>query len=446
MPRTRMRHSMNDLCDSAPFDREERHHGAVRCHTETRSDGVVRAVAVCLIATLELGACAAPSDPDNRATITDSAGVTLVDLPSTAAAPTDVLALSSEPLLTVGVEQGDPVREFDRIAVVRFLDDHVVAVANRGSSDVRLFGPDGTYLRTLGRTGEGPGEFASLNWMQAFVGDTIAVLDSQLRRVTTFDADGNLIAVTTFPDAEGYAWPRDFRMPGGGFVMFWDVNSLFDRINAGEVHVGETARVDMPMVRLDASGSPVDTIGVFAGAEYAVVSSDGRVGITDPPLGRFVSHAFDRTGVWIGTQEAFDIAHYTFDGRLTHRLRDLSMDLTFDEDDLLEFAASLADRQNADAARRAAIEKRVLELPRPATRAAHGEIRVAPGGEVWVAEAVAPVLTPSFWTVIDPATGAVARVLMPEGFQLHDVSADRVAGVFTDELDVQRVRVLELVR
>jgi hypothetical protein len=216
-------------------------------------DVAVPAATVCVIAVSVLGACGGPSVSDSRPTFTDSAGVTLVDLPSIAAAGTDVLALSTEPLLTIGVEQGDPAKEFDRIPVVRFLDSGGVAVANRGSADVRLFGPDGAHLRTLGRAGEGPGEFAGVNWMQTFGGDTIAVLDSELRRVTTFDEAGDVVAITTFAGAEGYPWPRDFRMPNGGFAMFWDVNSLFDRVNAGEVHVGEASPTHS-MRRVSGSG------------------------------------------------------------------------------------------------------------------------------------------------------------------------------------------------
>lgn len=404
------------------------------------------AAALCVIGTALLGACGGPSDSDGLPIFTDSAGVTLVDLPSIAAADTGALVLSSEPVLTIGVQQGDPAREFDRIVVVRFLDDGGVAVANRGSSDVRVFGPDGAWRRTLGRAGEGPGEFAGVSWMQTFDGDTIAVLDSELRRVTTFDGNGAVVATTTFPGAEGYPWPRDFRMPGGGFAMFWDVTSLFDRVNAGEVHVGETARTGMPMVRRDGTGAAVDTIGIFAGAEYAVISSNGRVGLTNPVFGKLVTHAFDDTGVWIGTQEVFDIAHYSFTGEMTHRLRDLSMDLTYGESDVVELGERLADRLGADSERRSAMVARLLELPAPPTRAAHGEIRVATGGEVWVADAVHPQFSPPWWTVIDPATGDVARVRMPEGFRLHDVGADRVVGVFTDALDVQYVRVYRLVR
>jgi hypothetical protein len=329
--------------------------------------------------------------------------------------------------------------------MVRFLGDDVIAVVSRGTSDIRLFALDGAHLRTIGRAGEGPGEFASPDWMQTF-GDTIAVLDIELRRVTTFDAGGTVLSTVTFDGVEGLPWPRDFRMAGGGFAMFFDATDLFDRINAGEVHVGETARVDMPMLRFDAAGTVLDTLGVFAGAEYAVISTDGRVGLTDPPFGHLVTHAFDETGVWIGTQETFDIAHYSFDGELTHRLLDPTMNLEFGNREVLEYAAWIADWQNADAARREAIANRLLELPRPATRAAHGEIRVAPGGEVWVAEATPSLRKPSYWTVIDPGTGNVARVLLPQGFELFDVATDRVAGVFTDELDVQRIRVYGLVR
>jgi hypothetical protein len=51
----------------------------------------------------------------------------------------------------------------------------------------------------------------------------------------------------------------------------------------------------------------------------------------------------------------------------------------------------------------------------------------------------------SKWSVISPAGEWLGRVALPQRFRLLDVRGDRVAGVLTDDLDVESVAVFSLV-
>ncbi|MBK9549439.1 MAG: hypothetical protein IPO52_10140 [Gemmatimonadetes bacterium] len=55
---------------------------------------------------------------------------------------------------------------------------------------VRLYGPDGKFLRAIGRRGEGPGEYRVP--FAAFFKDSLYVYDPQLRRASVFTVDGKL--------------------------------------------------------------------------------------------------------------------------------------------------------------------------------------------------------------------------------------------------------------
>ncbi len=48
------------------------------------------------------------------------------------------------------------------------------------------------------------------------------------------------------------------------------------------------------------------------------------------------------------------------------------------------------------------------------------------------------------WSVFDRDGRWLGTVVTPTGFRVHEVGADYVLGVWTDELDVQYVRVYEL--
>lgn len=65
-------------------------------------------------------------------------------------------------------------------------------VNDRGNSRIAVFGPDGKYVRSFGRDGDGPGEFRSLNllWIR---NNTVAVFDMRNRRTSLFNVDGNFL-------------------------------------------------------------------------------------------------------------------------------------------------------------------------------------------------------------------------------------------------------------
>jgi hypothetical protein len=68
-----------------------------------------------------------------------------------------------------------------------------VYVMQREPIRIAVFGLDGTWLREIGREGDGPGEFR--DGMLGIVGDTLFVQDPSNARLTTFRTDGSFIAV-----------------------------------------------------------------------------------------------------------------------------------------------------------------------------------------------------------------------------------------------------------
>ena len=73
--------------------------------------------------------------------------------------------------------------------------DGLLYVAEREPRSVKVFSRDGRFVRSVGRTGEGPGEFRYV--MLGLQGDTILVQDPSLGRLTRFDGAGNQVDITT---------------------------------------------------------------------------------------------------------------------------------------------------------------------------------------------------------------------------------------------------------
>jgi len=68
-------------------------------------------------------------------------------------------------------------------------EDSCFYVEDRGNTRIAIFGPDGKYIRSIGREGEGPGEFRNLRllWIR---GNNLAIWDSRNRRTSLFNTGG----------------------------------------------------------------------------------------------------------------------------------------------------------------------------------------------------------------------------------------------------------------
>ena len=100
--------------------------------------------------------------------------------------------VSSEPLLTIGIADGDSSYQFFQASAGLRLEDGTIVVANTGTNELRFYDADGRFLRTVGRLGGGPGEFQGLTSVYSLNRDTLTTLDRAMRR-SYFDSEGRLL-------------------------------------------------------------------------------------------------------------------------------------------------------------------------------------------------------------------------------------------------------------
>ena len=108
-------------------------------------------------------------------------------------------AWCAERPLRLGSREGGP-EEFGRIHSLLADADGNVYVADAIAQEIRVFAPDGRRLRTIGRKGSGPGEFAGLNGLAWLDGGRLAAMDANNWEV--FDSEGRLVGAFPAP-------PRD---------------------------------------------------------------------------------------------------------------------------------------------------------------------------------------------------------------------------------------------
>lgn len=185
-------------------------------------------------------------------------------------------------------------------------DDGSVIVADARPAVIKVYGPDGGYLRSFGREGAGPGEFRVA--FMAVRGDTLVIQDPMNARATLFDwREGRLLrSVSTTccywspidVDGSGKAWLRQMapltdssRTFGQAFVRLPLTDGASDTVFAYEraglprspswtLRMGGQVRMSMPVPMTPQAHFIVEPNGgLLTGwsGEYSIrVSRDGR--------------------------------------------------------------------------------------------------------------------------------------------------------------------------
>jgi hypothetical protein len=97
-----------------------------------------------------------------------------------------------------------PEYEFTTIREIAIGPGGAIYVTQGREQEIRVYDAQGTYVRTIGRQGGGPGEFTGLGSI-GFVGDTLFAMDVRQRRMALFRGDGSLITTIV---AEPFETPR----------------------------------------------------------------------------------------------------------------------------------------------------------------------------------------------------------------------------------------------
>ncbi len=90
------------------------------------------------------------------------------------------------PEITIGQLDGPEEYLFGSVRSIAVADDGTVHVLDLQAQHVRVFDSLGVYVETLGRRGEGPGEFTEAEAVAALPDGRVAVRDPENQRVTLF--------------------------------------------------------------------------------------------------------------------------------------------------------------------------------------------------------------------------------------------------------------------
>lgn len=93
------------------------------------------------------------------------------------------------PELTLGALEGDRPDVFSTISGLAVDADGRILVVDRNTNQLRFFSAQSEHLRTVGRTGEGPGEYTQINGILRLSPDSLLVIDQQGNRYSILTSE-----------------------------------------------------------------------------------------------------------------------------------------------------------------------------------------------------------------------------------------------------------------
>jgi hypothetical protein len=406
-----------------------------------RSDRI-RAVAC---ATFPFVSACTASDGHTGAAVTvrDSAGVEIVENHAPSWAEGEGWTINPVPLAEIGGAAG-PDDDLFRVTDVRRLRDGSVIVASSSPASLHRFHPDGSLAVVLGREGEGPGEFISIDLLPTR-GDTIIAWDQRNARLTWLDPDGDVIRTRRIDQARfsrrsPFALLPDGRILAAGF----DYPETSPEVGPQEIPLG------LDLVYPDGTREPIDVDWIED--EELIVSLAPRP-VQQPlffPPGR-TDLRFAAAKLFASLTLRAEIEVREPSGPLRRLIRWDAPVRLVSEQAVDERAPSMGwavRGRDFDPAHATDIDLDEIEVIHD-TLPAHGGIELDVEGNVWVheldlREQEAASLTR--FQVFDSDGRWLGLVELPAGLAEIEIGADYVAGVWQDEDQVEYVRIYGIVK
>jgi len=395
---------------------------------------MTRKLSVFVAAVLALAACTEQPELGDALSSFDSAGVAIIEYTALPESAAD-LPIPAQPSLQLGVVEGDPAQEFEFVASATRLADGTVVIADAGASELRAFGPNGELRWTAGREGEGPGEYRNIEWVRRH-GDSRAVYDRALGRLTVLGLDGALIRTVNLRPAPGGLRPHVLAVRPDGSMIVRAQQMVTPNIAPG-VHkpVGFIALYS-------SSGELADSVVSVGGREWALTVVDGRRLLAAHIFGREGLAAASPQAIHIADSDRLEVQSFAVDGELRRVLRVAQPASPVTQADIDAYRELRLARES-DESRHPRIRREIDAAPFPETHPHLRQLYTDRAGRLWLEEYRRPWETQSRFDVFDADGIFVGRALLPDGERLLEAGPGFVLTRRVDDLGVHYVRLYE---
>lgn len=327
-------------------------------------------------------------------------------------------------------------------------DSGYVYVLDPAGYGVHRYNRHGDWVETVGRQGQGPGEFlrpADMGW----VADTLWVADSRLSRVSFFDGDGVFVRSIRFHVATGQEVWTPRRVMIGPRVL-----------SAPYYASRRTQTVDsLPVLVMNEDGSAADTLGWRHWGQTSVslnVSGVGALSIGHPfDLRSILAH--DPRGRWmyLGTwrtdaddRSYLQIMRISASGDTTFVTNLPFPRVPLAPADVRGYAEHIYSESSDDlrtvVSAQELIHAFLAQVAKP-SRTSVDAMLASEDGSVWLRRSDSVTrLTSTEWLLYHPDRGPMGHIELPIGEYALSATSGTLWTVSVDELDLPTIRSWEI--
>ncbi len=395
-----------------------------------------RLLAIVLVAATS--ACAEDAGRSARTTV-DSAGVSIVTSAVPVWGDSAKWKIDSAPLLVIG----DPTRAGAALLIdivgVRLLEDGRVVVVSNDDKSILFYDKSGLPVGRAGGLGNRVGEFQQVTLIGA-PSDSILIWDHEMDRGTMFSPGGLPVRTFTISGDSGsrYGFAPAARFADGELLVAARVGATLGELTG-------VRREPVPLRRASATGVIGDSVIVVPGNEQLVVSTSQHVSAMERPFGRRTLIGTHGDEVLVATGEHDGVVVVRPKGRtqLVWRI-DRPARLVDSTDRRMQMARHEAQAAQLPPEFAGPMLDAIAEAGFPRDLPPYDQLLVDATGATWLRRDVGPVRRdtgPQQWTVFDRKGRWLGDVTTPAGLVVHQVTKDRIVGIWADEDGVQQVHV-----
>ena len=396
---------------------------------------VVEFVVVCAVACQE--------DPQGSTRLssetTDSAGIQIVENARPPEGSRLPWRIGPEPTVSIGVVEGEEPYMLHRVIDAARLPDGRIALANRGTEEVRVFDASGTHLVTFGGRGEGPGDFRSLWRVEPWPGDSILAWQLVNRRFSIFDSNGSHGRSFVLQSDEDASSRRSLPL-------------VATREDGTVVSIVEGAADSTVVEIVDGEGKLLVSLGAYPDED--MITARGSRGYTER-----MPAAYSRelvTSLWgdlivVSPNHRYEIRAFGADGTLARIVRrEHAPRIPTEADKQFYLDREIALRDTPDTPAELLEEARRVfgSVPVVEMFPAFSAILTDDAGYLWVREYDFPreERPAPLWTVFDPGGHVLGFIETPKDVHIHHIGEDYILVRVQDELGVESIQVRPLGR
>lgn len=316
--------------------------------------------------------------------------------------------------------------------------DHTVIVGDGGNFRILRFSPDGEVLSSVGRSGQGPGEFQHFTLISPWPSDSLIAWDRNSRRISVFSPEVAFV--------RSFSLARSDSVRGGFVRSVFEDGSFFATgftDTGGQVTTGRH-RFPSPAYHFGPDGTFLASFGPMPGTEIYFEAIDGGFRTTTALFSRSTERLTSRNQLVLAANDSYEFIRKNQAGELVQivRLAKAEQPVT---PQLRRQAESAVLDQVEDPDALARLRTTLSEMPVPETLPAYGRVFADRDGRVWIEEYQVEYGSTSEWHVFGSDGAVLFSVEMPTRFKPTDAGSDYCLGIMRDEFDVESVILASLV-